>query len=376
MSDTERREELLAAELAADWLRRLKTGGPEVQAAFGRWLRESPRNVREILVATAYRHALEHMKDHHRVDVEALKARCAEQPHDIGQMASETRSRSRARNSSHILKRIAFRWSAPREAGRWKVAATVTFVALVSFMAIAIHAVSDRSITTGPGDWHTARLADGTVLRIGPRTRVSVDITEHERVLRLTRGEVMAYVAKDSARPFFVTTDLATARAVGTAFAVRHNEPGHVAIIVQEGTVAVNRDASSDSHKEAIPSSVLVTAGHGVFVAPDGRSLVSQPVDLRMELAWLEQMLVLNERSTIASVIHELNLRNRTQIKLVDPAMGQRPLRGTFAASDPESFARMLEQQLPVSVLEEDDTLVMVPHPTAGPVESRESQVR
>lgn len=67
-------EELLGAERAAGWLERMKDAGPGERAEFIRWLRESPRNVREILLATTWDSALSDMDPDRRIDVEMLIA--------------------------------------------------------------------------------------------------------------------------------------------------------------------------------------------------------------------------------------------------------------------------------------------------------------
>lgn len=56
--NTNREEDLLVAERAAEWLERMKAPEPHERAAFFSWLRQSPRNVREILLAMAWDVAL------------------------------------------------------------------------------------------------------------------------------------------------------------------------------------------------------------------------------------------------------------------------------------------------------------------------------
>lgn len=373
MSDTERREELLAAELAADWLRRLKNGGPDVQAAFGRWLRESPRHVREILLATAYQHALRHMKNHHCVDVDTLKARCDPTLSDMAASKIETRANSVARRIVVVAKQTAYRWGMLPERGRLKLAAVVAFLAIASLMAIAIEAVSGRTISTGPGEWQTARLADGTIVHAGPRTRLSVDMTDRERVLRLAHGEVMVYVTKDHARPFFVRTDLATARAIGTAFAVQRTDPNRVSITVKEGLVGVVREPRETRTAPTLAAggSIVLKAGERTQVTPDGAPLRAQHVDVERELAWVGGKLVFN--GTVAEVIRELNLRNRIQIELLEPAIGERRMVGVFDAADPMAFAKTLEAQLRISIVDDKrGTLMLASHRKDGARESQE----
>jgi transmembrane sensor len=339
MRHTERREELLAAEIAADWLQRLKTGGPHEHAEFARWLRESPRNIREMLLASAYQHALSHMKHHVRVYIDALREQCRLEarltiPHPL----TGTRPATEIRTTVF-----------PRP--RWRLAAAA--LVLAAFIAvIAIPALSVQTISTGPGEWHIARLEDGSILHLGPRTRVSVDLNDRERALRLTRGEVMVYVAKDAARPFLVHTNLVTARAVGTAFAVQRRDPSLVSITVSEGVVGVTC-ATPDK-------AAVLKAGEQVRVTTGESSLHPVAVNLEHALAWVQGKLHVDE--TVAEAIREMNLRSRTQIRLLDPAAGHRHITGVFDAADALVFARTLERTLHVSLVDNGrGTLLLSP---------------
>lgn len=377
MNDTERREALLAAERAAEWLRKLSDGGPDVHREFGRWLRQSPHHVREILLAAAHQHALRHMKGHHPVDVAALKAHCALQPSPIAAAKIEATASSNVRSLAGVLRPVANRWNKLQGRRRMKLAAVLAFVAIASVMGIAIDAVSERTISTGPGEWQTAKLVDGTTLYVGPWTRVRVDITDRKRVLYLAHGEVMVYVAKDPAHPFFIKTELATARAIGTAFAVQSIEPDRVSITVKEGLVSVSRESAeiAPSAARSDHQSIVVKAGERTDVVRDGAPLHPKAANLTRELAWVHGKLVLN--GTIAEAIHEFNLRNRTQIQLLDPQIGQRRLVGVLDISDPAAFAKMLAAQVPNAIVEDErGTLVLSQDSESGSRESEESVIR
>lgn len=370
MTHTERMEELLEAERAAEWLQRLEDGGPEIQAEFARWLRESPRHVREVLLATAIRNALKHFNADYRLNVSEIRAKAAGSVVDINLPARRSPTSSPSVKSLVRLMSTALSWRRSAGRGDWRNAAVFALVALLSSAAIAIYALSDRAITTAAGEWRNTRLADGTLLRAGPRTKVTIDMTAHQRLVRLAHGEVMVYVARDHTRPFYVETDLATARAVGTAFAMRLVEPGRASVTVQEGIVTVARGRASIPG-DSPPGAVAVNAGEGLSVTGDGQPLTPRTVNVERELAWVQRQLIFDANCTIADAIRQFNLRNRTQIKLLDSSLGERPLRGVFSASDPSAFAEMLEYSLPLSVVEEKDTLLLIAHPGAENEDSR-----
>lgn len=364
-------EKLLIAERAAEWLDNLEHASAEERAKFVKWLKASPQHGWEILLATSSDTVLRRLMKDAGIDVS-----------DVGRQPSNVRPIA---NRLPVLVRAPRRRLAERSAilvgklkGVRKAAAVIAFIALVSLMAVAIQAVSDRTLSTAAGEWRNVRLEDGTLLRAGPRTKVRVDFTVHQRRLYLDHGEVMAYVAKNRARPFYIETEIATARAVGTAFAVRRVEPGRASITVEEGTVAVARAPASHPRgsRAATGDMVTVKAGEGVSVTPDRQPLLSHPVDLKRELAWVQEKVVLTASSTVADAIRELNQRNRTQIRFLDRRVGERPLRGVFEASDPVSFAKMMETQLHLAVVEDHGALLLVPHPNSDESESNESVER
>lgn len=47
-------EEALLAERAAEWVHRLPNASPQQQAEFFRWLKQSPKHVREMLLAMSW----------------------------------------------------------------------------------------------------------------------------------------------------------------------------------------------------------------------------------------------------------------------------------------------------------------------------------
>src|SRR5688572_30204348 len=72
ITNSDRKEELLVAERAAEWLSRLKTAGPQERAAFVRWLKESRLHVREVLLATTWDTLLVHVDPRCAIDIQDL----------------------------------------------------------------------------------------------------------------------------------------------------------------------------------------------------------------------------------------------------------------------------------------------------------------
>jgi len=186
----------------------------------------------------------------------------------------------------------------------------------------------DPTIETQASEWRSLALNDGSLVSVGPRTRLRNEFGEQQRLLHLARGEALFEVAKDASRPFIVDAELAVARATGTRFAVSRRDLA-VIVTVEEGTVLVSQD-DAPSH------TVALGGGQQAIVAGSWPPIVRQ-VNAGRELAWSSRHLVFDD-DTVAAAAAEFNRRNRVLI-LVDPAVGAQRVFGQFAADDPTSFA-------------------------------------
>lgn len=93
------------------------------------------------------------------------------------------------------------------------------------------------TITTGAGEFATVRMVDGSVARLGPRSRLRLIMTQRERVVAVD-GHVFFAVAKNPNRPFRVRTSEGDLVALGTRFDVLA-EPKDLHLAVVEGRVAL-----------------------------------------------------------------------------------------------------------------------------------------
>jgi transmembrane sensor len=355
--DGEDTERLLPDELAAQWLVRLETASPKEHAEFQRWLSESPLHVREALLAAATRLLLTHLLRNGSIDPNAFLT----QTSNVHQIGSADRTATEHQTPSFAPFSC---WARPTAAlatrKKLMIVAGTALIALFAVVTLAIQVVThDSSIVTGPGEWRTKVLNDGTILHAGPRTTVNVAFTDGQRIVRLIRGEALFEVAKDSQRPFLVQNELATARAVGTAFAVSLENPEQLRVTVKEGIVAVIPRSHSRSRQRRANTtrpSLELRAGEQVDVT-EANPLNIEHVSVDSALAWARGQLVF-EHETIEQAAREFNRRNEIQIKVADQRLAARAVRGTFAATDPEAFTAQLEK-LGAVVKEANGTLIV-----------------
>jgi transmembrane sensor len=359
--------EKLIAEQAAEWLIRLETATAQEREEFWNWVRQSPLHVREVLAAQACSAELGQLLREGRIDVDAF-VRSANNVHEIGNRDEHARDDTLRAIPAPRRARLNAA-SSPANRTRRVIAAAAFFVALLAAAIVALYEMSDGRITTAAGEWQTKLLDDGSILQVGPRTKLLIEFTDERRVIRLSRGEALFHVAHDTQRPFLVETELATARAVGTAFAVSLDDAQQVRVTVQEGLVAVARRPYSQALRTSAnaPPGQSITLKAGEQVAVTAASpLAAVQVDVETALAWTKRRLIF-EHETVEQAAHEFNRRNKLQIEVLDPKLLGRAVRGVFEAADPESFAAYLGKQGAVVVMDENSgTLLIAPYPDAA----------
>ena len=202
----------------------------------------------------------------------------------------------------------------------------------------------DSRFQTAIGEQFAVTLSDGSSFNLNTNSRVEVDYGPRSRVIHLERGEAYFNVAHDTQRPFWVHAGDRWVRAVGTAFNV-YVRPAGVQVTVSEGTVKVVDAAGSASpppDTSYANSAAAVTAGeqanaHGhVDVV---RAL--NAAQLSRQLAWRKSSLYFQDEP-LASVVDELARYTPLEIEIVDDALRQLPVGGTFQTS-PEGAEALLK---------------------------------
>jgi transmembrane sensor len=314
-SEAAARKRELIVEEAANWQLRLNDAGATTYVRFDyvQWLKESPAHVAEALRMQGLEELLRDAK--------------------LDQLPRDPTAHATWWRSVPTLKLIA---------------AIAAFVLLV--VAVLIINIRDfnRSIETHTGEWKDLALPAGITAHLGPLTNLRYDFSDRQRVIQLSRGEVMFEVADDPDRPFQVNAGLAAVRTVGAQFAVSR-EAQQVLVTVAEGKVEVSQ--GDYARMQSLEQGMPVAAGNQLRMKVSG-PLGIRPVNVTRELAWVQRILIFSD-ATVAEAIHEFNRRNRVQIEVTDPAVDIKPVSGSFSADDPESFAKALEQSLDLKIRRE-----------------------
>jgi transmembrane sensor len=204
-------------------------------------------------------------------------------------------------------------------------------------------------VWSGVGDIRQTVLPDGSRVDLNTDTALALRFSEGERTVELLRGEAFFDVAPDPDRPFVVWGSGLSARALGTRFAVRADDPRQP-VEVAEGRVAVT-DAKG---------AVQLSAGEAA--RREGAGLTAVPADVGRETAWRQGRLIVS-RERLASVLAKLGRYRRGRIVLLDAAAGERRVTGVFDLHDTDDALTAIGVTMGVRVTRVTPLLALVGSP-------------
>lgn len=198
-------------------------------------------------------------------------------------------------------------------------------------------------------------LSDGSRVELRHDAEVEVHFSPERRDLRLLTGEAHFNVAHDSDRPFVVTANAWTARAVGTAFDVSLAEAG-IQVLVTEGIVQLDR---VDTDARDTPLARLA-AGQQARVTTAGEVEVQDltPGELDAARDWRSIRLEFAELP-LRVIVAEFNRFNARRLRIDDDTIADMQIGGTFRADNLDAFVRLLDVGFGVTAEAEGDDLVL-----------------
>jgi transmembrane sensor len=311
---------------ATQWWNRLSALKPtEVsqpdRESFTEWLRESPLHVSEFLRVAHVHDSLEHFNLWSRVEGGAV-----DEPDNVVQLRDDEPVFEQAHSAPEAGSRVR----------TWAIAASACFVAILgAWFAMGLRG---DVIESKQAERRQVMLEDGTVVQLEPETRLRVRYEAELRRVELEHGRALFRVAKNPQRPFVVSADETSVRAVGTAFGVESGSRG-VVVTVAEGKVAV----ADSPQARSSGAEIFLTAGQQVIVKDSGTAAPVRAVDTTRALAWAQGQLVF-ENDTLADVVQEFNRYNRVQLSITDGELAARKVSGVFEATDSETLLAFIRQ--------------------------------
>ena len=236
--------------------------------------------------------------------------------------------------------------------GMGLIAATLLVVVLGRNLLEA-PSVDFQTYKTAMGQHQDVTLADGSLLHLNTGTELSVAMAAGERQVHFDHGEALFEVAKDSSRPFIITSGDQTIRVVGTVFNVlRHR--GKVAVTVAEGVVQVAPVKNADANWQP----VRLTMGDQLTRQEGSPRYDLKSVDLANALAWRDGRLSYDD-VPLSQVIDDLNRYFPETVSAAGDDVASLRFSGVLKLDDEMSVLRRLENFLPVSIEQTGDKFLL-----------------
>ncbi|MFG1281122.1 FecR family protein [Xanthobacter autotrophicus] len=182
-------------------------------------------------------------------------------------------------------------------------------------------------ILTGVAEMRPVRLADGSLLSVGPDSAIAVALSHSERRITLFEGMVMCDVAKDATRPFVVATAGLTATALDTRVEVTRN--GSLSATgVEEGQVRVAIDGQ--------PADAPLGAGDRLSVETEtGKVRRGRDAPTRVA-AWRQNLLIADQQEG-GNVVAQIARWRKGRVLIADAGLASSPVSGLFDLSDTDA---------------------------------------
>lgn len=236
----------------------------------------------------------------------------------------------------------------PQVSSTWRMAAGLLLAcALGATLAPELGWRQGEQYATRTGENRTIALADGSRLTLNTATRLRT-ASDGERKIWLDRGEAYFDIAHDPDRPFVVEVGASRVTVLGTRFTVRRDGDS-ARVLVEQGRVRL-----SDRN-----AAVLIE-GNQEATATAGRITRSEvgPERTTQRLAWREGRLVF-DRTTLGMAAEEFNRYNERKLVIADPDVANLLIGGSFAPSNIDGFARLLEQGFGLRARRDVDQIVV-----------------
>ena len=253
-------------------------------------------------------------------------------PPSVEQVILRARARSFRPQAPRRPRRIRF-----LSYGGWAAAAAAVGFALWSTLADSapppLHGpYAPQEFFTASGETAMVRLEDGSVIRLGPGSRLattaytaSPDRSPGSFARQVTlHGEAFFAIATNEEQPFLVVTPAGTARALGTRFHLSAHAD-ELAVVVVEGRVAL---AGPDQEIE-------VGEGRTTRLARGIPGPVTSAPPIEEVAGWMRGFLALQD-TPLAAAMREIGERYGTEVEIADPALLDRTLTMWFSSKSLE----------------------------------------
>ena len=182
-------------------------------------------------------------------------------------------------------------------------------------------------------------------------SRIEVNYTAQNRLLRLERGEIHVEVAHDKTRPFRIVAGDKIVQAVGTAFSLEITDDQQIELVVTEGKVlvGVHRGARGEAmHALLPPESVMVVAGEELILGSPAKDIIQvSPEEIEVKLSWRKGNLIFRGES-LEEAVTEIGRYTTIEFVILNENLKRVRIAGRFRAGDVEGLLATLRENFDI----------------------------
>ena len=220
--------------------------------------------------------------------------------------------------------------------------------ASVLWKRIESQPLAPATLVTGANEVATVTLADGTVVRLAPESRIEFFRGNTEREVWLT-GRAYLAVSHMDGKPFQVHVPSGTVEVLGTRFEVRNGD-GATRIAVVEGAVRM----------AATGGTVQVGANEVARLTDEGQLDVERVDHVFQVIDWLGPFLAF-ESTPLRQVAQEFRERFGVHIEIIDDVLSDRTVTGWFSDLSVEEMVAGICAVVEAQCAIRDGTVRMAP---------------
>ena len=194
-----------------------------------------------------------------------------------------------------------------------------------TFGGTGVATVGPQELMTGAGETAMVRLADGSVIRLGPESRLSTAAGGSARTVTL-QGEAFFAITTNEEQPFRVVTAAGTAQVLGTRFHLAAG-PDELSVTVVEGRVAL----AGPDHE------VQVGAGQATSLVRGRPEPVEAAPPIEAVAEWLGDFLIFHD-TPLGVAMEEVEGRYGIEVEASDEELLDRTLTMWFNSKSLEEI--------------------------------------
>ena len=208
--------------------------------------------------------------------------------------------------------------------------------------------------TTAIGEQKTVLLPDGSEVVLNTNSQFRVTFTTSERVLYLTRGEILVRVAEDRGRRLSVVAGDRIIQAIGTEFVVEITDDQRIELLVTEGKVVIGIHPPTLAPGGTGEIDVLDTTGLPPVLAQQADNVVAageavtlsaaDPVrttvsadEVEVKLSWKNGRLIFRSEP-LEKALQEVERYTTVEFVILDESLKTLTVSGRFRAGDVEAL--------------------------------------